>query len=221
MTIDPRALQPGRFVQSEDPSIVAFARQAAEGATDPRSAAIQIYYAVRDRVIYNPYVRFCRPECYSAKDVLEKGNGFCIPKAALLTACLRAEGIPARLGFADVKNHLATRKLLTANGDDLFRWHAYTEVWLDERWIKATPAFNLALCEKFGVHPLEWDGYTDSVFHAYDKQDRKHMEYVNQHGTFYDVPFEEITATLRKFSPGLMLDDPWSEDANFAAEANQ
>ena len=56
---------------------------------------------------------------------------------------------------------------------------------------------------------------------AATKRDRKHMEYVNQHGTFSDVPFDEITATLRKSSPGLMLDDPWGEDADFAPEPNR
>ncbi len=219
MTVDPATLAPARFVQSDDPAIVAFARKAAEGGTGPRDTAIRVYHAVRDQVLYDPYVRFNAPESYSASHVLAKGSGFCIPKAALLAACLRVVGIPARLGFADVRNHLATPKLLEVNGGDVLCWHAFTEVWLDGRWIKATPAFNLKLCEKFGVHPLDWDGETDSVFHEFDAHDRRHMEYVRQRGSFNDVPFEQITATYSEMSPKLMEDDPWGRGADFAAEA--
>jgi transglutaminase-like putative cysteine protease len=217
--IDPRALAPGRFVQSDDPAIVSFAREAAAGADSRLDAAIRLYYAVRDKVIYDPYVRFAAPETYSAAHVLAAGRGFCIPKAAILAACARAVGIPARLGFADVRNHLATSKLLEKNGGDVFFWHSYAEIMAEDRWVKATPAFNLALCEKFGVHPLEWDGKTDSVFHPFDKQDRRHMEYVGDHGSFYDVPYDEITATYRRNCPALMVDDPWGTGADFAAEA--
>jgi len=219
MTPDPATLAPSRFIQSDAHNVVAFARAATGDAAAPRDKALRLYYAVRDKVLYNPYVRFNAPESYSARDVLAAGNGFCIPKAALLAACLRAEGVPARLGFADVRNHLTTPKLMEANGGDLMCWHAFTEVWLDEGWIKATPAFNLTLCQRFGVHPLDWDGRTDSIFHPYDAQNRRHMEYVNQRGSFNDVPFEQITATYREVSPLLMVDDPWGTGSDFAAEA--
>ena len=62
MNVDPRTLQPARFVQSDDPAIIAFARDAAAGATGRLDAAIRLYYAVRDKVIYDPYVRFNAPE---------------------------------------------------------------------------------------------------------------------------------------------------------------
>ncbi len=219
MTADPATLAPARFIQSDDPVIVAFANQAAHGGTDPRDIAVRLYYAVRDGVLYDPYVRFNVPESYSAKDVLVKGSGFCIPKAALLTACARAVGLPARIGFADVRNHLATPKLLEVNGGDVLCWHAFAEIWLDGCWVKSTPAFNLTLCQKFGVHPLEWDGTADSIFHPYDVQDRRHMEYVRERGSFNDVPYEQITATYAAMSPRLMSDDPWGKGADFAAEA--
>jgi transglutaminase-like putative cysteine protease len=219
MTVDPSTLAPARFIQSDDPTITAFARKAAEGASDTRDAAVRLYYAVRDGILYDPYVRFNIPESYSARDVLAKGSGFCIPKAALLTACARAVGIPARIGFADVRNHLATPKLLEVNGGDVLCWHAFSEILIGDRWVKSTPAFNLTLCQKFGVHPLEWDGVEDSVFHPYDVNDRRHMEYVRERGSFSDVPYEEITATYRAMSPHLMADDPWGRGADFAAEA--
>ena len=219
MTVDPATLAPARFIQSDDPAIAAFAKKAAEGGTDARDVAVKLYYAVRDGVLYDPYVRFNVPESYSARDVLAKGSGFCIPKAALLTACARAVGLPARIGFADVRNHLATPKLLEVNGGDVLCWHAFSEILIGERWVKSTPAFNLTLCQKFGVHPLEWDGIADSVFHPYDVNDRRHMEYVHERGSYTDVPYDEITATYRGMSPRLMVDDPWGTGADFAAEA--
>jgi transglutaminase-like putative cysteine protease len=219
MITDPATLAPARFIQSDDPAIVAFARGTAAGGSDPRDTAVRLYYAVRDRILYDPYARFNIPESYSARDVLARGSGFCIPKAALLAACARAVGLPARLGFADVRNHLATPKLLEVNGGDVLCWHAFAEIWLEGRWVKSTPAFNLSLCQKFGVHPLDWDGSSDSIFHPYDVQDRRHMEYVRERGSFTDVPYEQITATYREMSPRLMVDDPWGRGADFAAEA--
>lgn len=217
--VPPETLKPARFIQSDDPGVVAFARANVGSSTDTRERAVSLYYAVRDKVLYDPYVKFARPECYSAKDVLAAGRGFCIPKAALMAACARAVGIPARVGFADVRNHVATPKLIEANGGDLMRWHAFAEIYVDGRWVKCTPAFNLSLCEKFGIHPLEWDGRNDSIFHEFDVAGRKHLEYVNQHGSFPDVPLEEIFATYRVHCPRLMLDDPWGSDSDFAAEA--
>ncbi|TAK50183.1 MAG: transglutaminase family protein [Xanthobacteraceae bacterium] len=217
--VPPETLKPSRFIQSDDPAIVAFARAHTGGETDPVKVAINLYFAVRDGIIYDPYVRFNAPESYSAKDTLAAGRGFCVPKAALLAACARAVGIPARLGFADVRNHLATPKLLAANGGDIMRWHAFTEMFLDGRWVKSTPAFNLTLCERFGVHPLDWDGQTDSVFQPFDTLDRKHMEYVNERGSFADVPIEAIFATFLEHSPRLLLDDPFAPGSDFAAEA--
>jgi transglutaminase-like putative cysteine protease len=80
-----------------------------------------IYYAVRDRVLYDPYQVYAHDDAYSARVALERGRGFCIAKAALLAACARAVEIPARLGFADVRNHLATPRLIEMNGSETFR----------------------------------------------------------------------------------------------------
>lgn len=204
-------LRPGRFIESDAPSIVAFARAAA-GQRRGRDAAIALYYAVRDGIRYSPYRNFGRPESYSAKACLEQKLGFCVPKAALLAACARAIGLPARIGFADVRNHLSTPRLTELNGGDVFHWHAYTELLLDDGWVKATPAFDLALCERFGVKPLEFDGRTDSVFHPFDARNRRHMEYVNDRGQFADVPFDAIIATLRQTSPRLLTDEPLSHN---------
>jgi transglutaminase-like putative cysteine protease len=193
-------LQPGRFVDSDDPKVIEFSRRHAKGASDLEKA-VALYYAVRDGVRYHPYQNFTLDDTYRGSVCLERGVGWCVPKAALLAACARVAGIAARVGFADVRNHLTTPDLTAKMGTDLFVFHGYTELLLEGKWVKATPAFNLALCTKFRVKPLEFDGRNDSIFHPFDQDDRRHMEYVNQRGAFADVPAEEIKRVFRETYP--------------------
>ena len=179
------------------PEIEAFAEKHARGG-DARERAVSLYYAVRDGIRYNPFLDFSKSSAFRASEVLAKGEGFCVGKAALLASCARADGIPARVGLADVKNHLTTPRLLEKMGTDLFVYHGYVELLLEGKWVKATPAFNRALCEKFRVRPLEFDGREDSVFHEFDEDNRRHMEYLRDHGTFEDIPVERIQQTFRE-----------------------
>ena len=193
-------LKPGRYVDSAHPAVSAFARQNVQGGND-REKAVSLYYAVRDKIRYNPFLDFTKPQAFRASSVLEAGEGFCIGKAALLAACARTAGIEARVGFADVKNHLTTPRLAETMGSDLFVYHGYTELRIDGRWVKATPAFNLALCTRFRVKPLEFDGREDSIFHPFDEDERRHMEYLRDRGVYADVPVEEIQRAFREAYP--------------------
>jgi transglutaminase-like putative cysteine protease len=195
-------LKAGRYVDSDHPAVVAFSVENAKGE-DAREKAVSLYYAVRDAIRYNPFLDFSSDAVYRGSHCLEAGEGFCIGKAALYAACARAAGIPARVGFADVKNHLTTPALRERMGSDLFIYHGFTEVELEGKWVKATPAFNLELCRRFRVKPLEFDGREDSIFHPFDEEDRRHMEYVRLRGSFADVPVEEITAAFREAYPAL------------------
>jgi transglutaminase-like putative cysteine protease len=193
-------LAPGRLIDSDAPVIRDYV-SAHAGEGDDVTRAIRLYYAVRDDLRYDPYDIDYSVAGFSASHTLARGKGFCITKAAVLAAVARAAGIPARLGYADVRNHLATPRLIEQMGTDLFIFHGYTDLWLEGRWVKATPAFNIQLCEKFGVLPLEFDGRTDSIFHPHDAEGRLHMEYVRDRGTYDDVPYEEILATFRETYP--------------------
>ena len=128
------------------------------------------------------------PEIFRASSVLAAGVGYCVGKAALYAAACRVHGIPARVGFADVRNHLTTEKLRQSMGTDLFTWHGYTEVHVDGAWRKATPTFNATLCAKVGVQPLDFDGHTDALLHPFDGAGRAYMQYVNDRGSYHDVP---------------------------------
>jgi transglutaminase-like putative cysteine protease len=151
-----------------------------------------------------------------SSNVLARGRGYCVAKAGVLAATARAIGIPSRLGFADVRNHLATPRLLEMMGTDVFYYHGYAELRLVDRWVKATPAFNVELCERFGVEPLEFDGRNDSVFQPYDTGGRRHMEYVNDRGTRDDMPIEELREAMAKFYPRMSFAP---QGGDFHAEA--
>jgi transglutaminase-like putative cysteine protease len=197
-------LAAGNFIDSDNPSVIAFAQQTVAGTSDKRAAALRLYSTVRDAISYDPYVNFADPANYRASSVLAAARAFCIGKATLLAACARAIKIPARVGFADVRNHLTSRRLYDMVKTDTFMWHSYTEIWLDGRWVKATPAFDRALCDRVGIKPLEFDGKTDSLFHEFDQAGRRHMEYLRDRGSFADVPFEIIKADFTKSYPDLM-----------------
>jgi transglutaminase-like putative cysteine protease len=223
MTVDdPGAWRrPAVFVDSDAPAVVAFARAAVGDRADQVQRAVALYYAVRDEVTYTPYCDFRSPATYRASAVLAKRAGFCVGKAALLAAAARAAGIAARLRFADVRNHLCTPRLRALVGGDVFYYHGYVELELQQRWVKATPAFDLALCERFGVLPLEFDGREDSVFQPYDRAGRRHMEYVRDLGVRADVPMTDIVATFERRYPRLVEAGESAATTRFREEAGQ
>ena len=198
-------LEPGPIVDSDHPEIAAFAERVAGGITRPRDAAVKLYYAVRDGIRYDPYDVSIDADGLRASNVLRAGRGWCTSKAVVLAACCRARGIPARLGFADVRNHLSTARMRAAMNTDVFFWHGYTSIWLDDRWIKATPAFNVELCQKFRLLALEFDGSEDSIYHPFDVEGRRHMEYLAYRGEFADVPLDAMLCSFRELYPGSRL----------------
>lgn len=210
------------FIDSADPAVREFAAQSAGGATTAREKAVKLYYAVRDGIRYNPYRFTMERGDYRAGFVLSLGEGFCVQKAILLAAAARALDIPCRLGFANVINHLSTQRLRDILRTDLFVFHGYDLFQLEGKWVKATPAFDAGLCDRFGIHPLEFDGSADSIFHPLDREGRKHMEYVHDYGPFDDFPFEKMVREMRVHYPH--LEDFFRKsgvdgDADFRAEA--
>jgi transglutaminase-like putative cysteine protease len=215
-------LEPAPYVDSDAANVREFARRVVGDERDPIAKGVRLYYAVRDGIVYTPYCDFRSPETFRASAVLAKGAGFCVGKAAVLTAAARASGVPARPGFADVKNHLSTARLRERmDGTDVFYYHGYVELHLDGRWVKATPAFDRALCEKFGVLPLEFDGRADSLFHPHDRAGRRHMEYIRDHGPSRDVPVDEIVATFSRAYPKLTERMASAPATQFRAEAER
>lgn len=196
-------LKPTYFMDYDIPEVAQFAKSRCKDSDSNEQKAINLYYAVRDEIRYDPYDFKNDKLNFKASSVLRKMSGYCVAKAILLCAVARSEGIPARLGFADVKNHLSTNRLRSLMQDDLFVYHGYVELLLNNKWIKVTPAFNLTLCTHFNVKPLEFDGIHDSLFHEFDTKGNRHMEYIADHGTFDDLPFDMILGACMKKYPHL------------------
>jgi len=198
-----RYLRATRFLDIGSPEVAGLAESAATGATGDVQAAVKLFLAVRDGIRYDYRAISMDPDALSASRVIRAGRSFCVGKAVVLCAACRARAIPCRLGFADVRNHLAPAHLVELMGTDVFVFHGYVEMLLGGRWVKATPAFDEALCRRFGVRPVEFDGVNDALFHEYDAGRNLHMQYVRQRGTFDDLPFEEMFRAFREAYPAI------------------
>jgi transglutaminase-like putative cysteine protease len=206
-----------QMIDYQNSRVSAFAGENIGSSDDLRGQVVNLYYAVRDGIRYDPYDVDLSVEGLRASTTLKKGRAWCVPKAILLAACCRFLGVPARLGFADVRNHLSTERMREQMKTDVFRWHGYTSIYLNGDWIKATPAFNIELCEKFKLRPLEFDGYTDSIYHPFDLDGNRHMEYLTFRGEYPDVPIRDIEETFRTYYPS----DLSMKDADFDHDVDQ
>ena len=196
--MDKKYLLPTPIIDSDHRTIIEHALNTISGSNDPVERAVKLYYAVRDGIWYTPYYPFYLAEHYRASNVLKSGRGYCVCKASLLCALGRACKIPSRMGFANVRNHLATKELIKFMGSDLFVYHGFTEFYLEGKWIKATPAFNVELCNRHMVAPLEFNGHEDSIFQPYNLEERQFMEHVADLGTCSDIPVDIIVAAWQE-----------------------
>ncbi len=221
MTIDVHgALNSATMVDSGHPAVIAFARRVCPQPGAPvddeqaRERAVKLYYAVRDEVRYDPYRVDLTVNGLKASRVLADGYGWCVNKAALLAAACRVVGVPARVGFADVRNHMSTERLREHMGTDMFYYHGYTAILLGGQWLKATPAFNIELCTRMRLLPLEFDGTADSIYHPFSADGARHMEYVALRGEFDEVPHAELMRTFSQHYPNwdALRDANWEDD---------
>ena len=187
-------LAPTPFLTSDHPAIVEWATEVTDGGADDRARAVALFHEVRDGWRYDPYVSTRDPDDFRASTILATSRNWCVPKSVLLAAGMRAVGIPCRLGFADVRNHLTSEKLMEHMGTDLFVYHGYVVVLLDDRWWKVSSAFNVELCERFGTKVLEWDGTHDALMHPFDEDGNRHMEYIHDRGLYRDLPVDDLLA---------------------------
>lgn len=212
-------LSPTEFVDADHPAVREYARAAIGDAETDREKAIRLYLAVRDDIRYDPYDIHLTVDGMKASTALSEGHGWCVNKSVLLAAAARSVGIPARLAFADVRNHLNTKRLSELMGTDVFAFHGTTELLLDGHWVRCTPAFNRELCDRFGVAPLEWDGEHDSLFQPATDDGREFMEYVADRGSYDDLPLDEMIEVFTELYPKAI--DAWTDggvEGDFGAE---
>lgn len=195
---------PTEFLDHEAPAVRAFlARAVPDRARPAAQLAVELYYAVRDAIEYEIYGVDLARASMRASAVVEHGRGLCIHKSILYAACARSLGIPSRLAFVDVRNHVASPRLQRLLGGDVVHYHCFARLHLDGRWVSATPVFSARLCRVYGMRPLDFDGSTDAVLQPFDEEGKAFIEFVHEHGTFDDLPYGQVIAGLRRAHPRL------------------
>ena len=189
-------LKPTFFIDCDSSLIKEKAQELTEGREEDLEKAKSLFYFVRDEICYNPYLPKYLREHFRASNILTKGQGYCVQKAVLLVALARAAGISSRLGFAMIRNNLMPHKLYQVMRTDIFPWHGYAELYLKGKWVKATPAFDLRMCQENNIIPVEFDGHSDAMSHLYNRQGKLHIEYLMDRGPFNDVPLDQIRKAL-------------------------
>ena len=186
---------------------------------DPADRAIILYYAVRDGIDYDVYDHELSRESMRASAIVREGRGFCIHKSLVYAAALRAVGVPTKLVFADVRNHLASARLKELVGGEVFRFHAMTKAWLAGKWITTTPVFNKMLCQLYGLPTLDFDGCEDSILHPFGADGDQSMEFLEHRGEFADFPYDMVISGLRLAHPLLFGDGNSTTTGSLITEA--
>ena len=201
---------PTYFMDCEHPAIIEKAHEVAGGIENNANKAIALFYYVRDTFHYFPYNVSFKAHKLRASYVLQReGNktGYCTEKAILFSALCRVFKIPNRLVFCNVRNHIGTGKIEEILGTDLLVFHGYNEVFVNDKWVKCTVAFNKHLCERINVAPLEFDGVTDQIFQEYDKEGGKFMVYEHYYGVFHEMPHDYWISETKRLYPQVFTEE--------------
>lgn len=185
----------------------------------PIERAVALYYAVRDGIHYEVYGADLSRAGLKASSTITRGTGFCVHKSIVYAAAVRAVDVPSRIYYGDVRNHLASPRLEDLMGGNLFTFHSLTTVFLNGRWVRATPVFNKMLCRLYKIRPLEFDGRNDSMYHPYDEDGRQHMEFLREHGDFDDVPYDLVVGGIRSAHPKLFASQFVTARGSLVADA--
>lgn len=195
-------LRCSRIIDCHTPFIHKKALELTQGNMTEEEKAKKLFVFVRDTIKYKIVKALPVREDFRATKTLEKRESFCIPKAILLTALARAVSIPARLRFANIRNLLLPSSVLDAIGTDVMLYHGYTELFLNEKWVKVNPAFDKDLCERHDFFPVDFSGSRDALFRQHDRKGREHFEYLKDHGFFADFTdelYQEIISEWIEF----------------------
>ncbi|GAA2659054.1 MULTISPECIES: transglutaminase family protein [Actinosynnema] len=218
---DERLLAATEFLDHDHEAVRALVAKALPDpeSMTPAERAIALYYAVRDGIHYEVYGADLSRDGLRASSTITRGTGFCVHKSIVYAAAVRAVGVPSRIYYGDVRNHLASPKLEELMGGNIFTYHSLTTVHLGGRWVRATPVFNKMLCALYRIKPLDFDGVTDSMYHPFDEDGRRHMEFVRSHGEFDDVPYERVVGGIREAHPRLFASRDTTARGSLVADA--
>jgi transglutaminase-like putative cysteine protease len=181
-----------------NPLIKTKTEELTKGLSEDEEKVKALFYFVRDKIKYKIFFEDLSIEQFKASSTLKRGYGFCIPKASLLTAMARGAGIRAKLHFADIRSHRLPPHILKRLGTDLMTWHGYVELYINNNWLKANPAFDIELCNKYDIIPVDFSGSEDALFEKYDRKGRLHIDYIKDLGIYDDLPYDEMIEGFKK-----------------------
>ena len=198
------------FIDFDDESVRDRAVALARDLDTDRDKAVAFYYFVRDGIRHDPYAPTYEMEAYRASTTLARGTGNCEHKSVLLATLCRVSGIPARLGYVDVRDYRLSEKFRRMlGGNNWLPQHGYVEIYIDGEWFHACPAYDLDTCRKHGFVPVEFDGTCDVKDPPFNVEGNPHIEHVRDHGCFADLPWDWMFEYRRKWVDGMGTD--WKE----------
>ncbi len=203
-------LRPTATIDFDTKSVRDKARELTAGLETDREKAVALYYFVRDEIRHNAYAPLYDIDLYKASAVLKAGNGTCQQQSVLLAALARAVGIPARLGYIDIRDHLLSatfREMI--GGINILPFHGYAELYVDGKWVHASPAYDIETCRRKRFVPVEFDGVNDAKDSPYDQDGNPHVEHLKYHGPYDDFPWDEILAYYAEWAR--LLGRDWDE----------
>lgn len=206
-------LSPAPGITSDDSYVLELAQTLTEGTQNDRERVVRLFEFVRDHIRYNLNAPFHKLAHYEAQNTLRRKEGFCIQKSSLLVTLARSIGIPSRLVFADIRNHLLPDHLIQFMGTDIVTYHCYVEWFLKDDWIKVAPSFDEKTCRENGFRLVIFDGYHDAVLPSEDLYGQPHITYLKQHGVYNGIPIEEILEAWKRFYGQKILED-WKNLSN-------
>ena len=196
-------LQPTKFFDFNKKFVRDKAFEITEGLETEKEKAIALFYWVRDEIKYNMHTYIPSMKAnFKASVTLRRKNGFCVSKSVLLSSFARAIGIPASIHLVDLINHKISQKIIDFMGTNVMHYHGYSELYLNNKWVKLTPSFDSKTAIKGGFIPMvEFDGENDAVFATYDNEGKLFGEYVMDRGIHADLPLEEIERVFEEKYP--------------------
>ncbi len=194
-------LKPTPAIDCDSPSIKEKAQSLIREREKDTERAKCLFYFVRDEIKYDLFAPHYLPEHFRASATLARGEGYCVQKAILLSALARAVNIPVRVGFARIRNNVMPQWLIEILGTNILPCHGYSELYIERKWVKATPAFDLEMCQRNRYLPVEFDGKSDAMFPSYTQDGERHMDYLKYLGYYQDPPVDEIVDNLKRRYP--------------------
>ena len=195
-------LKPTDYFDCDNLSLLAKVKELTAGIpkNDNNKKAIKLFDFARDEIrFFFDEQESMSKDSYKASNILRKGSGWCIQKSILFASLCRTAGIPSRLHHLDIKNYKAVPiTILGKKPTNLFAFHGYVEIYLDEKWVKVDPAFDDETCKEMGYPLVEFDGKNNALLASVDSNGKKFVKYTRDYGVFEDFSFEKMIEVFIK-----------------------